>query len=190
MNHFNKDETLTGDDHASHFVDRGDDSRLLHSNRGAQWIKKPSDLDPFNRNGSVNKTARQFDQERLREMSRSPRPGRDYTKVYLKNEAGRTIWVATLHQPYQFPSNASELKYYDPSADGWSQQAWYRLAPGQRVHVAYTNNINFYTYAKDNKGGTWSGRNIYRIVGGRSLGFSKKLINAPYTVEHTIRFTR
>lgn len=38
----------------------------------AQWIKKPSDLDPFNGNGSVNKTMKEVDRKRLDAVEGTP----------------------------------------------------------------------------------------------------------------------
>ena len=149
-----------------------------------------SDFDPTNKNSELRRQGRNFDRERLKSMSRTPRPGRDYTKVYLRNRSSKTIWAAIRYVPFEWSDGTtSELKSVNSSP--FETRAWFRLSPGQRKHIANTKNIYFYVYAKNSSGKQWSGdkyRTVYDNGQPRRVGFKTFYINAPYAEEHNINF--
>ena len=139
---------------------------------------------------TIDQTARDVDQARLRQMSAAPRPGRDYTKLYVKNDSPGRVSVALRVDQYAWSSTpTSELKSVNSgNSSPFTTLAWYNLAPGERAHVANTNNMNDYFYATGN-GRTWAGDYRQQVVdGGRTkvVGFRHMLINAGLTGEHTI----
>jgi hypothetical protein len=153
---------------------------LLAAGSAARADWDVSNLDPF-KGGSdankfvnkVDKSATDFDRERLKQMSRDPRPGRDYTEIYLKNSTNQTISVAVDVRPFEvIPGNVTVMS--DPDDSGWRVQAWYNLAPGERVHVANTANGIVYFYA-EGKGLKWDGKAVCKDVRDgakvRRLGF-------------------
>jgi hypothetical protein len=156
-----------------------------------QLIRKPSDLDPFNRNGTVRKAGGDFDNGRLDQMSRTPRAGRDYTKIYLKNNTSKTIWAAVRFTPFTWSDGTtSELKSLDTQGSAWSTKAWYKLSPGQSVHVGNTNNAYVYTYAEGG-GSNWSGKHYVDVRDGertRRLGFSTRMIGVGPPESQTFSF--
>jgi len=180
---------LRSDSNVDNMMDNGiesstdETSRLEGESRG--WGLE--DLDPFNKNSGVRQMGRDFDRERLKMMSNSPRPGRDYTKVYARNGTRETIWVAVRYEPYEWSSGESKLAEYAPDKDGpFDTHAWFKLAPGQRAHLANTANIHFYIYAESQgRSRMWSGSHR-RPVGNRTIGFAEKLIVAPQYEEYTI----
>jgi len=139
-----------------------------------------STLDPFKGGGDVNplvnkadRAAVDCDRERLKAMSRDPRPGRDYTEIYIKNNTTQTVSVAVDVLPFQcVPGNGTVIS--DPDDAGWRVQAWYNLAPGERAHVANTANGIVYFYA-EGKGLKWDGKAVCKDVRdgakARRLGF-------------------
>lgn len=149
-----------------------------------------SDLDPTNRNSGIRQAGRNFDRERLKMMSRSPRPGRDYTKVHVRNGTSDTIWVAVRYVPFDFPSNDSTLAVYEPDQDGpFDTHAWFKLSSGERKHLANTANVHFYVYAENARGRRWSGSHKRPVSDNgrrRTIGFGKQWINAPHAESHTI----
>lgn len=155
----------------------------------AQLIRRPRDLDPFNRNGSLNQSMNRLEQERLRRMSQSPRPGRDYTKVFVQNKTNRPIWVAIHYIPYYGPTNTSDLKV---TSSSWSTKGWYRVNPGSKIYVAKTANRYVYTHANDSRGARWSGslrRTVVDPSGNRqTVGFGMSQFNAGRLVSYTINF--
>jgi hypothetical protein len=118
-------------------------------------------------------------------MSRSPRAGRDYTKIYLKNETNELISVA-IHV-IEFEVRDGNLTYIDdPSASPWTTKKWYKLKPGERAHVVDTNNGIAYTYAKSDSGKEWSGS--HRVNVGTSsnpnyLEFKQRYVGPPVKVD-------
>ena len=119
--------------------------------------------------GNAAKALRNFDQHRLDVMSPSPRSGRDYTKVYVRNRSRDTIWVAIRYEPYQTPGT-SKLAVIDEDGP-FDTHAWYKLTPGARKHLANTPNFRVYVYAESQTGRSWGGSHRRR-VGNRTLGFA------------------
>jgi len=60
----------------------------------AQWISRPSDLDPFNRNSSVSRSARDLDQQRISAVEGTP-----YTFT-LRNPNVNGIHFTINRKPY------------------------------------------------------------------------------------------
>jgi len=146
------------------------------------------DLDPTNKNSKLRQTGRDIDRERLKVMSNAPRPGRDYTKVYVRNNTREKLWVAIRYVPFEWNAgNESTLAVYEPDTDGpFDTFAWFELAPGERAHLANTANLNFYFYAENQgRSRVWAGTHN-RPVDGRSIGFKINLLMAPQREEHTI----
>jgi hypothetical protein len=137
----------------------------------AQLIKDLSDLDPFNKNSGIRQGGRDLDNARLDQMSRTPRAGRDYTKLYFKNNTDRRIYLAVRFLPFAWSDGTtSELSLRGSS---WETRAWYNLAPGQKVHVGNTKNVYVYYYAQGD-GLEWAGKHNVRVRDGnrtRLLGF-------------------
>jgi hypothetical protein len=133
-----------------------------------------SDLDPFNGQGGVNQSLKEFDQARLNAMAPGYRAGRDFSKVFIKNNTKEEISVAALAIPFEV--NATDL---GPSDSPFQVLAWYNLKPGERVHIANTNNTYVYFYAQS-RTGTWGGKATYRDVRDgaktRRLGFQQQAI--------------
>lgn len=159
----------------------------------AQLIKKPEDLNPFKSDSGLNQGLRDLDKGRLDMMSRDPRPGRDYTKIYIKNETPGVISVAVHYLPFQNAGDTSGLKDYS-GGSGFVTKAWFNLKPGEQIHVANTANRNVYAYAED-RGGVWGGDEKTRVNvrdGGntRSLNFFLHNTGAEIQEESVIRFTK
>jgi hypothetical protein len=147
-----------------------------------------SDLDPTNPNGGLRKELRDLDKARLDAMSRTPRAGRDYTKLYMKNDTRERISAALRVIPFEYSDGTtSDLKEYTGGSP-WSTLSWYELNPGQKIHVANTNNIIVYTYAKSSSGKVWSGSHGVR-VGNNVLQFSQRYIGIGVPEDWTINFT-
>lgn len=150
-----------------------------------------SDLDPTNLDGGIRKELRNLDKARLDAMSRSPRAGRDYTKIYLKNETNEPISVAI--RVILFEVRDGNLTYIDdPSASPWTTKKWYKLNPGERAHVADTNNTIVYTYAKSDSGKEWAGS--HRVNVGTSskpnyLEFTQRYVGIDVPEEWTFSFS-
>lgn len=140
----------------------------------------------------VDKGLRDFDQERLRHMSNSPRPGRDYTKVYIRNKTNDPVWVAVRYHPFEFSDGTtSELKSIDNDGP-FDTHAWFKLRPGEKRHLANTANSHFYYYAQSDTG-TWDGDNFKPVRFGsqtKNVGFKLKMIRAKYEENYTLNLTR
>lgn len=154
----------------------------------AQW--KLSDLDPTNRQGGLNKSLRDLDQERLKHMSKDPRPGRDFTKIYVKNESNFPIFVAVLYRPYH-DSRTSRIGPFE-GGDGYSVMGWYRLNPGERKYLGNSTaggSVGFYAEGENN-GVRWtdpSGR-YRRELSGRQVDFRVQSVSSS-AEEHNINLT-
>jgi hypothetical protein len=150
-----------------------------------------SDLDPTNPNGGLRKELRNLDDARLDLMSRDPRAGRDYTKVYVKNETREPIAVALRAIPLRVSRGESELKEFVHGSP-WQNLLWYNLGPGQRLHVVNTNNTILYTYAKSQSGKEWAGSHhvdMGKSHNPRYLGFREQRIGIDVPEEWTFPFT-
>ena len=146
----------------------------------------PSDLDPFKRGSDANNALNNLDQQRLNAMSPDPRPGRDYTKVFIKNNTQQTISVAVDLMPFT-PPNVTVIS--DPGDNGFRLQAWYNLAPGATAYVGDTSNTFIYFYGQG-PNMQWAGKTIYKNVRDgaktRQIGmFQEAIIGMPpeYTME-------
>jgi hypothetical protein len=125
----------------------------------------------------VKGAAADLDDKRLDMMSNSPRAGRDYTKIYVRNNSGETLWVALRFEPFRSSSGESRLAQSTPDTDGPFETAgWFKFEPGERAHLASTNNNTFYYYAENkDRSIKWAGTHN-RVVKGRSIGFKKDQI--------------
>jgi hypothetical protein len=140
---------------------------------------RPSDFDPFNRNSGINQVGRDIDKARLDQMSRTPRAGRDYTRLFIKNGTNARVSVAVRLMPFQWSDGrTSTLQFYEPGSQ-WSTQAWYILAPGESVYVGNTNNLYYYIYAESNDRRVWNGQHYLNVSDGgsvRNLGFRQEIL--------------
>ena len=161
----------------------------------AQFFEIPevdlSDIDPTNPNGGLRKELRNLDKARLDARSRTPRAGRDYTKVYLKNDSNETISVAMRVIPFEVADGTSTLAEFIPGSP-WRTLAWYKLSPGKRIDVVKTNNTILYTYAKSEAGTEWKGS--HRVNLGKQdrpnyVQFNEKRIGIDVPEEWTFAFT-
>jgi hypothetical protein len=122
--------------------------------------------------GSLDKLGRDIDKKRLDIMSRTPRPGRDYTKVYVYNRTDKPVSVAVMYLDFDV-SGQSLSRTGGSSNDSWAIGAWFNLGPGDKAHVANTNNRNFYYYAFGG-GREWAGDVTRTLQDGgkpRTVGF-------------------
>lgn len=145
-----------------------------------------ANLDPTNPNGTVNQALQNLDQARLNQMSPSPRAGRDFTRLHIKNSTNRVLHAAVRFIPYSDPNN-SQLSGMVGSG-GFQTRAWFTLQPGQDVYIGNTANDIFYTYAQDDFGGQWAGNDFQWVRDGnrnRSIGFRQHyyLRVGDYTME-------
>jgi hypothetical protein len=119
----------------------------------------PFDGTPFQ--GSVadpstwDDAGRAIDRARREQIDPHPIAGRDYMKVFVKNSTSSTVHVAIEYMPLSIPGE-SQLAALDGSG-GWSLKYWYTLRPGERTHLASTDNRYFYLFAESTGGETWGG---------------------------------
>ncbi len=146
-----------------------------------------SDLDPTNPNGGLRRELRKLDKDRLDAMSRTPRAGRDYTKIYLKNNSRERISVALRVIPFEYSDGTSELKEFIPGSP-WRTLAWYNLSPGERTHVTNTSNTILYTYAKASSGKVWRGSHRVNL-GRETLEFAERRVGIDVPEEWTFAFS-
>ncbi len=147
------------------------------------------DLNPLNPDAGVNKALREFDKERLNTMSPGFRPGRNFTKVYIKNNSPNPIWVAVIDIPFDVHLG-NESRITDPNEELWHVHAWYKLEPGERKHVTNTDNRNVYFYAQNNRGQFWRGETRHYVRDGgkiRMVGFLKESFQG-VPEEYTMNF--
>ncbi len=120
-------------------------------------------VDPTNKNSLVREHYRRIDQDRLNVMTPltpikipqlRPQPGRDYTRIYLRNATSRRLKVS-IH----FYNNLSK-KISGYEADFWSDNGYLTLNPGQTIHAANATSRNFYVSVYDN-GRFWDGTNSF-----------------------------
>ena len=178
---------------------------LVTSSANAQWPslpqitidlpKRPEDLNPWHPGGTVNKSLNEFDQRRLDEMSFAPRAGRDFTRLHLHNNSRKTIHAAVRYVVYRRPSTGDQSTLSSSNAGGggadYTTQAWYTLRPGESAYVGDTSNNYFYTFAKDDFGGQWSGHhNVALRDGNRSptVGFEEHIFMAGSNADWTQNF--
>lgn len=153
-----------------------------------------SNLDPFKGGSATNQALNNFDQQRLQAMSQSPRPGRDYTKLFIKNGTDRRISVALRVDTYSPPDNGntSHLSSGNGGTTPFDTYAWYNLNPGQEQFIANTANINVYFYAEGG-GRFWRGDHRVTVYDGgkqRNLGMLHEFIVAPTNESWTINITK
>jgi hypothetical protein len=150
---------------------------------------RPSDFDPFNRNSGINQLGRQIDQARLDAMSRTPRAGRDYTRLHVRNDSAVTIWVAVRFMPFRYDDGRTSNLEFVGSQPAWITRAWFKLAPGQDAYVGDTNNLIYYVYAKSDDGRrVWSGNHPVNVSGQHGqLGFRQEYIGIGTPADWTLR---
>ncbi len=95
----------------------------------------------------IDRAGRQFDSARLDIMDHNPRAGRDYTKIFVRNNTGRRIWAAVHWIPFHDPRSST----LSGIGSQWSTKAWISLAPGETVHAGNTSNTFVYFYATDKR---------------------------------------
>lgn len=123
-------------------------------------------------------------------MSRGPRAGRDYTKVYLRNDTSEKISVAMRVIPFEVADGNSEVQEFVEGSP-WRTLKWFNLSPGERSHVANTNNTFVYTYAKSPSGKEWVGshrRNIGSPSRPEYVRFSERRVSIDVPEEWTFSF--
>ncbi|QEH31608.1 hypothetical protein OJF2_00730 [Aquisphaera giovannonii] len=137
--------------------------------------------------GAVGDAGARLDKERLKIMSPTPRPGRDYTKVYLHNQTNRKVFAAILY--VHFETSGQSLSTVG-GGDDWTPLQWFALNPNERVHVANTRNANVYYYAKDGAR-EWAGDLARQVRDGSELKVVKYRIARvmPFREESDIAIT-
>lgn len=121
----------------------------------------------------------------------NPLPGRDFTRIHVRNNTSRKIYVAARLFPFSStpPSETSHLSGPGGSGSEFQTYAWYELFPNQEAYVGNTNDHNIYTFAHDEFGNQWAGNDFHVVYEGgqpRSIGFRWQMFGlslADYTVD-------
>lgn len=95
-------------------------------------------------------------------LDRRQPPGEAFTRVYIKNNCRRTIYVAV-----HYLAGKNEPQ-------SWQTRGWFTVAAGQKKHIADTHNRYIYFYAETRLADKlyWGGEDFHWFEGNR-FGFFK-----------------
>ena len=123
----------------------------------------------------------------------NPQPGRDFTRLHVRNGTNRRIHVAVRLVPFS-RTPTSEPSHLSGAGGGggsvFDTRAWYTLFPNQEAYVGDSMDNNVYTFAHDDFGNQWAGNDYQQVYEGgqpRSVGFRWHIYGISQT-DYTVNF--